>query len=371
MVFNARRAFGGEKMYLTDEQKKKIRKYINIFKSYSVSEEYKKDIEDRKKREEFFSEALTKERIETMTEFELGEMITNLWAIGFWTNKEYIVQKIIADNGLDKIKRELKNLFYGDDPFEKRFERFTKNIKGLGPSSITEILCFFDPKEYGIWNDKARKALRTLGFENMLPLKKYQISGMEYLKFNEVVKSIADELRKAGFKDADLLIVDYFLYEVWKNRSPEPPVLEDLEDYPFDHNEIRDFVRDIGIWLGFEAETEKLIGHGARVDVIWRAKIANLGVVTYVFEVHNRGSIDSLILNLQKATKNPTVQKVIAVSNRKQLEKIKMEAEGLSEDFIRALSFWDVYNVEETHERLSEVIKSIEKLELVKSGFGE
>ena len=97
-----------------------------------MSEEYKKDIEDRKKREEFFSEALTKERIETMTEFELGEMITNLWAIGFWTNKEYIVQKIIADNGLDKIKRELKNLFMETIYLKKDLKDLQKISKDWG-----------------------------------------------------------------------------------------------------------------------------------------------------------------------------------------------------------------------------------------------
>ena len=46
---------------------------------------------------------------------------------------------------------------------EKRFDRFMKTVKGLGPASVTELLCFFNPKEYGIWNDKARKALELLG----------------------------------------------------------------------------------------------------------------------------------------------------------------------------------------------------------------
>ena len=359
-------------MSLTEEQKRKIERYINLFGKYSASDEYLKDIKDRKERESFFSEALKEDKIESMSEFEFGEMISKLWATGLWTNKEYVVQKIINDNGLDKIKQELKNLLYGQESFEKRFERFVKNVKGLGPASITEILCFFNPKEYGIWNDKARKALKILGFENILLLKKYQISGKEYLKFNEVAKDIAEELRKAGFEDADLLIVDYFLYEVWRTGDITQKIeIREPEEYDFDHNEIRDFIRDIGMWLGFEAETEKIIGHGARVDVIWRAKIANLGVVTYVFEVHKSGSIDSLILNLQKAIRNPTVQKVIAVSDKKQLERIKKEIQGLSEDFIRALSFWDAYDVERTHEKLSEVIKSIEKLELVKSEFGD
>ena len=101
------------------------------------------------------------------------------------------------------------------------------------------------------------------------------------------------------------------------------------------------------------------------------AKIANLGAVTYVFEVHKSGSIDSLILNLQKSLNNPTVQKIIAVSDAKRIEKIRNEIKGLPENFRKTLTFWEVSDIIKTHERLSEVIKSINKLELVKSRFKE
>lgn len=105
--------------------------------------------------------------------------------------------------------------------------------------------------------------------------------------------------------------------------------------------------------------------------MIWRAKIANLGVVTYVFEVHKRGSIDSLILNLQRALNNPTVQKIIAVSDNNQLEKIRDEIKTLPENFRKTLTFWEVSDAIRTHESLSEVIQNINKLELVKSQFEE
>jgi len=52
---------------------------------------------------------------------------------------------------------------------------------------------------------------------------------------------------------------------------------------------------------------ERKVARGAQVDAVWQARIANLGVVTYVFEVQRHGSIDSLILNLQRAQNNPTV----------------------------------------------------------------
>ncbi|MBA7703984.1 hypothetical protein ES703_112781 [subsurface metagenome] len=243
-------------------------------------------------------------------------------------------------------------------------------IKGLGPSSITELLCLTHPKEYGIWNDKARKALKILRFEGELPVNKYKIDGQEYKKFNEILKQIAYRLEANGFKDVDLLFVDYFLYEIWKDGSIEKPMKKatlELED--FDHDEIVDKLIEIGEGLGFDTDPKKKVGKGAVVDLVWRVKITNLGTIIYVFEVQRKGSIDSLIVNLQKAKRNASVQKLIVVSNKTQLENIKRSVEGLSEDFRKDLSFWDIVDVENTYQKLSEVKKSIEKLDLVKDEF--
>ena len=202
---------------------------------------------------------------------------------------------------------------------------------------------------------------------------KYKISGKEYIEINKVLLEIAQYLKDLGIEDADLLAVDYFLYEVWnteKERSEEK-TSKILEEKEFDHDEIRDFIRDIGNWLGFEVDVEKQIAPGARVDCVWMARIANLGIVTYIFEVHKNGSIDSLILNLQKALNNPTVQKIIAVSDAQRIKKIQREVRGLPENFRKSLTFWEVGDVINTHERLSEAMESISKLELVKSRFEE
>ena len=274
---------------MNNRQKGLIRKYVGIFREYMGTEEYARDIDDRQRREEFFSAILNKEKIERFTEFEIREIVSNLWATTLWTNKEYLVKKLIQENGIDNLKRALIDLLYGREDFEKRFDKFMKEIKGLGPASVTEILCFFNPKEYGIWNDKARKALKILGFDDVLPLNKYYISGREYKKFNNVLKTIGSELRNLGLKDVDLLLVDYFLYIVWKNTKElilEQKVEETIE---FEHDEIRDHVRDIGTLLGFDTDTEVLIAPGSRVDVVWRAKIGNLGAIEYVFEIHKKG----------------------------------------------------------------------------------
>jgi len=347
----------------------KLKKFINLFKGYSKTKEFEEDMVDRKEREIFFSKLKWQEAQE-LDEFLFGEIISKLWASGIWTNKDYLVKKIISQNGIEKLRFELWNLLFASTDIAQRYDNFMKEIKGLGPASITELLCLINPKSYGIWNDKARKALKILGFEKTLPLNKYKISGEEYKKFNEILKQISYKLEANGFKDVNLLFVDYFLYEVWKRGELEKPIKEiSKTEEDFDHEEIVDQLIKIGEDLGFEAESKKRVGKGAMVDLIWRARIANLGTIIYVFEVQRKGSIDSLIVNLQKAKRNASVQKLIIVSNLSQIEKIKGSIKELSEDFQKSLTFWDVRDVESTYQKLSEIIKSIDKLDLVKDEF--
>lgn len=354
---------------LTSEQEKLSESY---FHEFIKSVDFRKEMSSRNKRREFVLRILDQSELKNMDEIVFGEIISNLWASRIWGNKDYLVQKIIDDNGIDKIRTQFYDLLYGKGLFKERFDKVIKEIKGLGPSSLTEILCLFNSEKFSIWTDRVRKALSILKFNN-LPLKKYHISGEEYENINETLMLIAKKLRDLDMSDADLLAVDYFLYEIWYSEKEKKEIKEKAiqESFEFDHDEVRDFVKEIGVQLGFETDIEKPIATGSRVDIVWRAKIANLGVVTYVFEVHKKGSIDSLILNLQKALNNPTVQKIIAISNKEQIEKISQEVKSLPENFRKSLTFWEVFDVIKTHEKLSEVMLSINKLELVKSQFEE
>lgn len=350
-------------------KEKRLKEYIERFKEYSKTEEFKEDMRERKERELFFRR-IDWENLQNMDEFLFGEMISKLWASSIWGNKNYLVKKIISENNFTELKSLLWNLIFAKVDLPERYDSFLENVKGLGPSSITELLCMFKPKEYGIWNDKARKALKILDFKRELPLNKYKINGEEYKKFNEVLKQISYKLQAEGFENVDLLFVDYFLYEVWKRGDvKEKKKIEEQEKSVFDHDEVRDYLKDIGDALGFDAEIEKKVAHGSVVDVIWKAKIANLGVVIYTFEVQKGGSVKSLILNLQKARNNRSVQKVIAVSDKKQIEKIKRELIGLPEDFRKSFSFWDFEEVKETYQKLSDIAKVIGKLDLVQDEF--
>ena len=129
-----------------------------------------------------------------------------------------------------------------------------------------------------------------------------------------------------------------------------------------------DRIRDIGSLLGFRAEVEKKVADGAVVDAIWEVSVGNMGRITYVFEVQTCGSIDSLLLNLMKAKNNPSVQGIVAVSDAKQLEKIKKEASSLK-GIRDELKVWDCNNVLKVFDALSNAYESINSLGLVPSGL--
>ncbi|MBI5389087.1 hypothetical protein HZB01_01775 [Candidatus Woesearchaeota archaeon] len=196
---------------LTTEQKENIKQYIEKFKDFLKTERAKEWEEDRKHRTEFIQKALSKEHISNLTEDEFREIVKNLWASQFWGNKNYLLDKILKNNSLPKLREELNDLIYGKEPLEKRFDKFKKNIKGLGPSSITEILLFVSPNDYCIWNDKPKSVLPFLKI-NLLPEKvyKYQIDGSDYVKCNNALTLIKNELRKSGFEHADFIDVDFF-----------------------------------------------------------------------------------------------------------------------------------------------------------------
>ena len=355
---------------LSSVHRRLIEEYVRkLTKSPNLVEERESHRRLRKK----LGIILAKNNLKNMTEIEFGELISNLWASAIWGRKDYLIQKIVDDNGIDTIRIQFHDLLYGPDSFQKRFDAFIHKIKGLGPASLTEILCLYNPKRFSMWNDKTREALKYLKFDS-LPTNKYQISGKEYERINQGFTSICKKLADLKWGSDDMLSVDFFLYDIWLSKKGEKPVIEQKEitdSYDFDHDEVRDFIKEIGIQLGFETDTEKVIARGAQVDVIWTARIANLGVVTYVFEVHRKGSVDSLIVNLQKALNNLTVQRIIAVSDQKRLDQIKNEVKSLPESLRKNLSYWEVSDAISTHENLSEAIQSINKLELVKSRFEE
>lgn len=355
-----------------------LQKHIKNYKERRTNqpEKYHKDMQERSEHVQLYH-AFTQEKMLQMDEEGLYEYISPLWAMLIWGNKQYVVDKLIDDNGLENLKKEMVYLLWGKDSIESRWDQFKKNVKGMGPAMISEILCKTHPDDFMIWNRRAKVALDYLEVDN-LPRYDYQLDGKKYKELCNIGIEISKELIKAGFEDDSLLMVDYFIWDelqVEENLSSSGRKLKKKEEETiqkdpdeFIHNDVRDKIRNIGQWLGFEANIERKVAAGSKVDTVWESTIGNMGRVIYVFEVQTKGSIDSLIVNLLKSLNNPAVQGVVAVSDKDQLEKIKAHAEGVK-GLSEKLKLWDYVEVLTVHENLEYVNESINKLDLVPSGF--
>lgn len=358
-----------------------LARHIEVYK-LNIEKDMLKYQEDKQERDQMvqYYTHYNIAKMQAMKEDDIYEYISKLWAMLIWGNKHYVVDKIIDDNGLQNFKDQLIDLVWGKNAIEKRWNDFRKNIKGMGPAMISEILCKSHPSEFMIWNRRAFVGMNHLEIEG-LPRYDYQITGKVYKSLCEKAKEIAQKMKEYDLDDRSLLAVDYFIWhelqvednlsKIKTNKSTDSVTNEkDLskEKSPFVHNDIRDKIRDIGEWLGFTANIEKKVASGSVVDVIWESKIGNMGQVIYVFEVQTKGNIDSLIINLLKTLNNPSVQGVVAVSDMNQIEKIKSHSTEVKNLFEK-LKYWDYEQVLKVHENLEFVNGSINNLGLVPDGF--
>ena len=329
---------------------------------------------ERRDRKAYY-QSFTNAKLLAMTEDAFVEYLSSLWSMLMWGNKRFLANKLIADNGFDMLKKQLAELLYGSIPVEKRWDNFLKSVKGIGPATMSELLSYANPNEYVIVNKTVVSCLAYLGIQDM-PRHNYQYKGKKYAEVCAIAKEISVALKEAGDEDTDLLEVDYFLWDevlplVEKQESVSQTPTSDKPKTQTDskslHDEIKEKLVAIGELLGFESRSEVPIAAGAKVDVVWEAKIGNMGKSIYVFEVQSKGSIDSLILNLKKAQSNAAVQAVVAVADEEQLLRIIRESHGVIDK--ESLRTWDSNDVIVVYDSLVRAHESINKLELVPKSF--
>ncbi len=352
-----------------------IRAYISKKKANAAY--YDERWAERRERREYY-QSFGKTRLLAMTEDEFLAYISKLWSMLIWGNKKYVVDKLIADNGFETVKKQLAELLFGSSAIEKRWDTFLKNVKGLGPATISELLTYANPREYAIFNKTTILCYTYLDVADM-PKYNYQYTGKRYAEICNTARRIAAVMADAGAENTDLLAVDYFLWDevlplAEKTASIHEPQTVAVVDRPATardskslHDEIKEKLVAIGELLGFESRAEVRITAGAVVDAVWEARIGNMGKAIYVFEVQSKGSIDSLILNLKKAQNNAAVQAVVAVADEEQLAKILKESRGVIDE--KDLRTWTSEDVLAVYDALVRAHESINKLALVPESF--
>ena len=294
-----------------------LHKNLDIYFSKLSQKSDINDLNERIERELFYKN-YTYDKIISMNENEFYEYISKLWAMIIWGNKHYIIDKYISDNGFENLKKSIANLLYGKEPIEKRWDYFKEKIKGFGPAMMSELLCYTNPNEYMIWNTTATTAYKNLEIKD-IPKHNYQLTGKKYIELTSYSKEIQKEIEKRYNKKENLLFVDYFFWDCLRDseedKREEEKTNETVVNNKSYHNEIVDYIKNIGTLLGYNSNVKGNIKNSGKIaDAIWEFNVGNLGKIKYVFEVQDSGSIDSLIVSLMNASQDISVQAVIAVS---------------------------------------------------------
>ncbi|MCE4624882.1 MAG: hypothetical protein F7C35_03345 [Desulfurococcales archaeon] len=153
---------------------------------------------------------------------KLRSVLMSLWSFRRVPRKvEDRVEQILSSNDLRDLRFYFYVLLYSDLPLSVRLDKAVDRIKGLRTASITEILCFVDPRRYAIWNKRVVKALDMLDlFDDWrrvsgLGSRDYEahveINGRRYelaLRLLEVIRRHYSLLigREVNFLDLDVLL---------------------------------------------------------------------------------------------------------------------------------------------------------------------
>lgn len=347
--------------------KEKLRKliveYINSIKNRS--DKGLEELKERIERETYY-QSFNKEKIKNMTQEEFYEYISKLWAMVIWGNKKYKIEQLIEDNGFETLKTKLSDLLYGKDTLEERWDKFKSKIKGFGPAMMSEILCYVYPNEYMLWNKTAIIAYQNLDITDV-PIHNYQLTGKKYVELTKIALDIKKEIVSIYKEEVDLLFVDYFLWDKLRDiativQLSENKTKESVVNNRSYHNEIVDYIKNIGSLLGYNTNLKGNIKESGKIaDAIWEFNVGNIGKIKYVFEVQDNGSIDSLIVSLMNASQDISVQAVVAVSDEKQITKIKQHCSSFEESFNGKLKFWNICEIEKAYDELSSSMEIINK----------
>ena len=113
-------------------------------------------------------------------------------------------------------------------------------------------------------------------------------------------------------------------------------------------------------------QTEYQLAAGARIDVRWKSRVANLGTISYFFRVHHDGSRDSAILNLKKAETNADgVQRLAIVSDPDKLDRFRADIDAFSADFADSVSYLSIEEVVELDELVGDLQDQLQEVGLM------
>jgi hypothetical protein len=152
------------------------------------------DLEAKSKR---FQELLHADRIHQLENEHVEEILRSVFA----TRRRY--KQLLEANPHESMKGHMKDLLYGNDKVEERFQKFVDNLTGLDDNLRSdlagEILHFTHPEQYWLWGRWMWDPQKRTGAIPLVTTEEFDLQGQTegeiYLKVGKgiaFVHSIAD-----------------------------------------------------------------------------------------------------------------------------------------------------------------------------------
>lgn len=142
------------------EQKRAIRKYAKQFAAYLKTDDNPNHIAGQVRFHNIIKRILVKKRIKNLSKKDMMYVFDHINALNSYPINKV---KILNNNSLKQINKNLFNLLYGSDNLPARMNECSQ-LKFMGTSTINEIVGYHNPYEYPIVNRNSSSGLRFFGF---------------------------------------------------------------------------------------------------------------------------------------------------------------------------------------------------------------
>ena len=150
---------------LLENTKKVLDKYLEQFEQNFVNQ-FKEDMKVRvERRKNTFNSFHSSEAINSLSLDEFKKIISELWAVQFWTNKDWYFENTMKMNAktFPSIKENIAELCFSDTPIENRVNTFLEQTNGMSFAFVSEILYLSSDSQFPIYNGTTKKILKQLG----------------------------------------------------------------------------------------------------------------------------------------------------------------------------------------------------------------
>ncbi|MDQ2751626.1 MAG: phospholipase D-like domain-containing protein [Bacteroidota bacterium] len=143
------------------QQLNEIKYWAQKYKKWNVAERNGEDINWRVNNSKKIRSYLSPKKILTLTEQDVETLLLCTNSINADQRNK---AKILKENSLIDIRNGLNELANGSKELSERMN-FCNQIKGLGPSTMNELIGFSYPKKYPIINKNSSSGLRFFGYQ--------------------------------------------------------------------------------------------------------------------------------------------------------------------------------------------------------------